>query len=283
MLDLQRDGRGRPAVDGWSWCAIRYAIRYAIRCAIDRAGTADSCSTAACVELELWPSQSSISRRPPLSSSSSHCADKYDDYNNENDGFKNDQCYFRTSGVLGQRDSSRLCADAISLRQYTLRDSKTLSSPPISATRPVHRADSFDGTEQNDLSRAAAINNIPPVAANPAQNNTFSARAKRPGFMDDAEADDLDGRIRGRDHRRQHLRRGTKDTTRVSRSNNITLGKKKEKKQILETPIEERISTLEARRAQLVTQKRPLEKKLEELRLRVQKQNESSETTDGRA
>ncbi|KAI0419083.1 hypothetical protein F5X98DRAFT_90967 [Xylaria grammica] len=125
MLDLQRDGRGRPAVDGWSWCAIR-------------------CSTAACVELELWPSQSSISRRPPLSSSSSHCADKYDDHN-ENDGFKNGQCYFRTSGVLGQRDSSRLCADTVSLRQYTLRDSKTLSSPPISATRPVHRADSFDG------------------------------------------------------------------------------------------------------------------------------------------
>ncbi|GAW15447.1 hypothetical protein ANO14919_048560 [Xylariales sp. No.14919] len=140
MLDLQRDGRGRPAVDGWSWCAIRYAIR----CAIDRAGTADSCSTAACVELELWPSQSSISRRPPLSSSSSHCADKYDDHN-ENDGFKNGQRYFRTSGVLGQRDSSRLCADTISLRRYTLRDSKTLSSPPISATRPVRRADSFDG------------------------------------------------------------------------------------------------------------------------------------------
>ncbi|GAW15448.1 hypothetical protein ANO14919_048570 [Xylariales sp. No.14919] len=56
-----------------------------------------------------------------------------------------------------------------------------------------------------------------------------------------------------------------------------------EKKQILETPIEERISTLEARRAQLVTQKRPLEKKLEELRLRVQKQNVSSETTDSRS
>ncbi|TGJ78449.1 hypothetical protein E0Z10_g10312 [Xylaria hypoxylon] len=58
---------------------------------------------------------------------------------------------------------------------------------------------------------------------------------------------------------------------------------KKEKKQILETPIEERISALEARRAQLMTQKRPFERKLEELRLRVQKQDESSQTTNSRS
>ncbi|KAI1131050.1 hypothetical protein F5Y10DRAFT_262613 [Nemania abortiva] len=60
-----------------------------------------------------------------------------------------------------------------------------------------------------------------------------------------------------------------------------------EKRQILETPIEERIQTLEARRAQLMSQKRPLEQKLDELRLRVQKQeeeragqNKSADTTD---
>ncbi|KAI1755836.1 hypothetical protein F4782DRAFT_550961 [Xylaria castorea] len=58
-----------------------------------------------------------------------------------------------------------------------------------------------------------------------------------------------------------------------------------EKKQVLEAPIDERIRTLETRRAQLVNQRRPLEKKLEELRLRVQeeKKNEAPETTDGRS
>ncbi|KAI0548449.1 hypothetical protein F4679DRAFT_317282 [Xylaria curta] len=54
-----------------------------------------------------------------------------------------------------------------------------------------------------------------------------------------------------------------------------------EKKQVLEAPVEERIRTLEARRAQLVSQRRPLEKKLEELRLRVQKEDEAPKTTDG--
>ncbi|KAI1823652.1 hypothetical protein F4861DRAFT_509293 [Xylaria intraflava] len=52
-----------------------------------------------------------------------------------------------------------------------------------------------------------------------------------------------------------------------------------EKKKILETPPEERIRELEAHRATLVAQKRPLEKKLGELRLRVQKQSESPDTT----
>ncbi|KAI1744509.1 hypothetical protein F4680DRAFT_443784 [Xylaria scruposa] len=56
-----------------------------------------------------------------------------------------------------------------------------------------------------------------------------------------------------------------------------------EKKQVLKAPVEERIHALEARRAQLVTQRRPLEKKLEELRLRVQKEEEERpETTDSR-
>ncbi|TRX98468.1 hypothetical protein FHL15_000542 [Xylaria flabelliformis] len=54
-----------------------------------------------------------------------------------------------------------------------------------------------------------------------------------------------------------------------------------EKKQVLEAPIEDRIRTLEARRAQLVSQRRPLERKLEELRLRVQKEDKTSNTTDG--
>ncbi|KAI0503013.1 hypothetical protein F5B22DRAFT_578193 [Xylaria bambusicola] len=51
-----------------------------------------------------------------------------------------------------------------------------------------------------------------------------------------------------------------------------------EKKQILETSIEERISALEARRAQLVRQKQPLEKKREELQLRIEKQNQATDT-----
>ncbi|KAI0912215.1 hypothetical protein F4824DRAFT_358400 [Ustulina deusta] len=57
-----------------------------------------------------------------------------------------------------------------------------------------------------------------------------------------------------------------------------------EKKQILETSVEERIGALEARRAQLMGQKRPLEKKRDELRLRLQKkQNESREATETRS
>ncbi|KAI3327132.1 hypothetical protein HD806DRAFT_383464 [Xylariaceae sp. AK1471] len=54
-----------------------------------------------------------------------------------------------------------------------------------------------------------------------------------------------------------------------------------EKKKILETPPEERIAALEARRAALVTSKRPLEQKLQELQLRVQKQEQND--ADGRS
>ncbi|KAI0105769.1 hypothetical protein GGR51DRAFT_571735 [Nemania sp. FL0031] len=60
-----------------------------------------------------------------------------------------------------------------------------------------------------------------------------------------------------------------------------------EKKQILESSVEERIQTLEARRAQLMSQRRPLEQKLDQLRLRVQKQEqerkESADKTDSRS
>ncbi|KAI2639428.1 hypothetical protein GGS21DRAFT_488373 [Xylaria nigripes] len=49
-----------------------------------------------------------------------------------------------------------------------------------------------------------------------------------------------------------------------------------EKKKIIEAPPEERIRELEARRAKLMTQRRPLEQKLEELRLRIEKENESN-------
>ncbi|KAI1813156.1 hypothetical protein GGS20DRAFT_496324 [Poronia punctata] len=51
---------------------------------------------------------------------------------------------------------------------------------------------------------------------------------------------------------------------------------KTEKKKFIETPPEERIRTLEERRAALVTTKRPLEKKLGELRLRVQEQEKKT-------
>lgn len=51
-----------------------------------------------------------------------------------------------------------------------------------------------------------------------------------------------------------------------------------EKKQILESPAEERILTLEARRAHLVSLKRPLERKREELRLRLQQQQEQQQS-----
>ncbi|KAI0447170.1 hypothetical protein F4803DRAFT_546386 [Xylaria telfairii] len=62
-----------------------------------------------------------------------------------------------------------------------------------------------------------------------------------------------------------------------------------ERKEVLEAPIEERIQTLETRRAHLVNQRRPLERKLEELRLRVQKEGDkappqqTTTTTDGRS
>ncbi|KAI0487405.1 hypothetical protein F4859DRAFT_509972 [Xylaria cf. heliscus] len=55
-----------------------------------------------------------------------------------------------------------------------------------------------------------------------------------------------------------------------------------EKKQVLEAPVEDRIAILEARRAQLVAQRRPLERKLEGLRLRVQKEKEK-ETSETRS
>ncbi|KAJ8115824.1 hypothetical protein ONZ43_g4580 [Nemania bipapillata] len=48
-----------------------------------------------------------------------------------------------------------------------------------------------------------------------------------------------------------------------------------EKKQILETPIEERIEVLEARRAELMRTRRPLEEKREELRVRLQKEQQA--------
>lgn len=50
-----------------------------------------------------------------------------------------------------------------------------------------------------------------------------------------------------------------------------------EKQQILESPVEERILSLEGRRAQLVNLKRPLEKKREELRLRLQKEQQGEQ------
>ncbi|KAI1187838.1 hypothetical protein F5B17DRAFT_398236 [Nemania serpens] len=52
---------------------------------------------------------------------------------------------------------------------------------------------------------------------------------------------------------------------------------KAERKQILETPVEERILSLEAHRAQLVNLRRPLELKREELLLRLQKQQQEEE------
>ncbi|TGJ78450.1 hypothetical protein E0Z10_g10313 [Xylaria hypoxylon] len=138
MMDLQRGHLARPAVDGWLWYAIRYAI--------DRAGTADSCSTTAwadaCVELELWPSQSSISRRPPsLSSSSSSSAGQYDD---DDDEFHNDKCHSTTSRRIGRKNSDRHRIDTFSSHHHMLKDSETLPSFPISPIRPIHSADSFD-------------------------------------------------------------------------------------------------------------------------------------------
>ncbi|GAP89919.1 hypothetical protein SAMD00023353_4400230 [Rosellinia necatrix] len=55
-----------------------------------------------------------------------------------------------------------------------------------------------------------------------------------------------------------------------------------EKKTILEAPVEERIRVLEEHRSQLVNQRRPLERKLEQLRLRVQKETDSVERTNSR-
>ncbi|KAI0542704.1 hypothetical protein GGR58DRAFT_167799 [Xylaria digitata] len=153
MIDLQRGHLTRPAIDGW-WCAIR--------CAIDRAGTADSCSTTACVvELELWPCQPSISRRPSRSSFSSlSSAGQYDD---DDDDFYNDQYHpAATSRGLGQRDSGRLCIDIFSSHPHTLNDSKTFPSPPNSLLRPIDRTDSFDsiasGASTSSLSDSRANN-----------------------------------------------------------------------------------------------------------------------------
>ncbi|KAI1434843.1 hypothetical protein GGR50DRAFT_694769 [Xylaria sp. CBS 124048] len=55
-----------------------------------------------------------------------------------------------------------------------------------------------------------------------------------------------------------------------------------EKEKVLEAPPEERIRALEAHRATLVTKRRPLESKLEELRLRIQKEEQEQQAQSSR-
>ncbi|KAI3340933.1 hypothetical protein F4824DRAFT_358484 [Ustulina deusta] len=90
MVGLQRDGRGGPTTEGW------------LGCAVDGAGTVGS---TACVELEPWPSQPSISRRTPLSSSSSSAADRHADESHH------DQCDSAASGETRQNKSVRIRLD----------------------------------------------------------------------------------------------------------------------------------------------------------------------------
>ncbi|KAF2970524.1 hypothetical protein GQX73_g3080 [Xylaria multiplex] len=334
MIDLQRGHLARPAVDGW-WCAIR--------CAINRAGTSDSCSTTACaVELELWPSQPSISRRSsfsPLSSASQH---------DDAADFHSDQYHpATTSRGLGQRDSGRFCIDTFSSHRHMVNDFKTVLSPPNSPLRPIHRADSFESI----ASGASTLT----LGAGDANNEESGATYPQPGDNGLRVASPKVVRERGAVTKRARLAGGatgaepshfnkplgiqrkppgTKMSSRQppttsrpprpirrgaapaapgpSGGSSWTTPKRliwtgafaavtivgsiygaglktqqeysAEKKKILETPIEDRIRELEARRAQLVTQKRPLERKLEQLRLRVQKENDnaSPEKTDGR-
>ncbi|KAL7621200.1 hypothetical protein AAE478_008517 [Parahypoxylon ruwenzoriense] len=54
---------------------------------------------------------------------------------------------------------------------------------------------------------------------------------------------------------------------------------KAEKKKVMEAPIEDRIRGLEERRAALVSQKAPLESKLDELRVRIAKAEAAAATT----
>ncbi|KAH8166399.1 hypothetical protein CIB48_g1876 [Xylaria polymorpha] len=138
------------------------------------------------------------------------------------------------------------------------------------------------GTERDVLAHYATKNSIPSAPA-----------PQRAGLVDEAQAHDMDRRVRGRDHRGDHLRRGTEDAAGVPRHSSHSsqvFARKQEKKEVLEAPIEERIQTLETRRAHLVGQRRPLERKLEELRLRVQKEEDKAPpppqqttTTDGRS
>ncbi|KAI1156259.1 hypothetical protein F4825DRAFT_476195 [Nemania diffusa] len=116
VVDLQRDGRGGPA----------------IRCAVD---AADSSTTTTSLELELWPSPSSISRRPASSSSSSSSscasADQHDDQ------------YFPPA--IGERNwdtGIRLRITTSPPHPYTLEGSK--ATPSLPAPPAIRRTDSFD-------------------------------------------------------------------------------------------------------------------------------------------
>ncbi|KAI0868885.1 hypothetical protein GGS24DRAFT_190655 [Hypoxylon argillaceum] len=112
VVDLQRDGRGGPA----------------IRCAVDAADSSTT-TTSLELELELWPSPSSISRRPASSSSSSSCAsaDQHDD-----------QYFPPTIGEKNWDTGVRLRLAASSSHPYILGSAKAIPAPAI------RRTDSFD-------------------------------------------------------------------------------------------------------------------------------------------
>lgn len=62
------------------------------------------------------------------------------------------------------------------------------------------------GTERDVLAHYATKNSIPSAPA-----------PQRAGLVDEAQAHDMDRRVRGRDHRGDHLRRGTEDAAGVPR------------------------------------------------------------------
>ncbi|KAI0105768.1 hypothetical protein GGR51DRAFT_560239 [Nemania sp. FL0031] len=124
MMDLQRDG---PAVDRL-WCA-------------DGAGTDSSTSTSTSIsssfELELWPSASSISRRPTSSSSSAFTSS----------ADPNDGPYYSptTRGGIGNWESGvRLRIGAASPPHLYTLDTPTPKTIPAFPAPHIRRADSFD-------------------------------------------------------------------------------------------------------------------------------------------
>ncbi|KAI0912214.1 hypothetical protein F4823DRAFT_231833 [Ustulina deusta] len=149
MVGLQRDGRGGPTTEGW------------LRCAVDGAGTVGS---TACVELEPWPSQPSISRRTPLSSSSSSAADRHADESHH------DQCESAASGETRQNKSVRIRPDTPSPppHQHRFNNSKTI--PPV---RSLRRADPSDSI----ASSATTFSPVPAVPTTRASELVTLSRA----------------------------------------------------------------------------------------------------------
>ncbi|KAI1744508.1 hypothetical protein F4680DRAFT_226552 [Xylaria scruposa] len=143
MTDLQRDGRGGPAV----------------------AGT-DSSSTGSCFELELWPSQSAAnSRRLSFHCSSSisisPAADRRDNY------LRDGQYHSEFGGETSEpRNIASLCIDTPSSYESHIQLlPRPDSSDSISSSASSASCASDNNNEGAPNRRSASTTGVPPIVA----------------------------------------------------------------------------------------------------------------------